>query len=59
MMPQGDSTTSVWAERCIAAARLGLQVFNHPGTQLQANLVPPAYSVPKMGKVVHNDATEY
>ena len=52
MLPQGDSITSVWGNRCITAAQLGLQVFNHPGTPLQANLVPPAYSIPQLGKVV-------
>ena len=43
---QGDRA---WANRCTAAARLGIQILNHPGTALQATLPAAPFPLPQMG----------
>lgn len=40
---------SVWGNRCITSAQLGIQILNHPGLSLHVVWSPPTYDIPKLG----------
>ena len=44
-----DPEASVWANRCVTSAKLGIQVLNHPGVARHAAWFAPAHDAPRLG----------
>lgn len=46
---QNTGLGNVWADRCVSAATLGMQILNHPGIASHAVLAPPTHAIPTLG----------